>query len=194
MSENYMPDIAEEPKTEVINGVEIMMSPTAFSNHNHVKANVLFVFKQYLKGNICIPFGDGEKLALDYLKEGDYVIPDFFVLCDRSKQKKDGVHGAPVLVVEVLSPGTAKYDRGDKKEIYQKICVKEYWIIEPDKKSIEVYILHDGVYRLDDIYRIPEEDEPEKDKKAAITSFYIKSFPDMRVNLEDIFEYVNSWE
>ena len=194
MSVRYMTYTAEDTRTEVINGVEIMMSPTAFTNHNHVKTNVLFAFKQYLKGNICIPFGDGEKLSVDYPKKGDYIVPDFFVICDRTKQKKDGVHGAPDLVVEVLSPGSAKYDRGDKKDIYQKIGVKEYWIIEPDKKSIEVYILKDSVYLLDDIYRIPEDDEPDEDKKNAITSFYVRTFPDMAVNLEDIFEYVNSWD
>ena len=189
----YLLDIEEDSKTEIINGVVVMMSPPAFSNHNHVKTNVVFAFKQYLKGNICIPFGDGEMLVLDYPQKGDYVVPDFFVLCDRSKQKKGGVYGVPNLVVEVLSPGSAKYDRGDKKDIYQEIGVSEYWIIDPDKRSIEVYLLRDGVYRLDEIYRMPDDDEHDKEKINAITSFYVKTFPDMYVNLEDIFEYVNSW-
>ena len=186
--------MAEDSRIEVINGVEIMMSPTAFSNHNHVKANVDTAFRVYLKGNICIPFNDGEKLVVDYPRKGDYIVPDFFIICDRSKQKKDGVHGAPDLVVEVLSPGSIIYDRGAKKNIYQKLGVIEYWIIDPDKKIIEVYILTDSVYGLDAVYRIPGDDEPEKDRKNAITSFFVNSFPDMSVNLEDIFEYVNSWE
>ena len=190
----YLPDISEELRTEIIDGVEIMMSPTAFTNHNHVKSNVLFVFKKYLKGNICIPFGDGEKLVVDYPKKGDYIVPDFYIICDRSKQKKDGVHGAPDLVVEVLSPGTTLYDRGVKKDLYQAIGVKEYWIIDPDKKIIEVYLLKGGIYNLDAVYRIPEDDESDKDKEKAITTFFVNSFSDMSVNLEDIFEYVNSWE
>jgi len=182
-----------EVKTEVINGIE-MMSPPAFSNHNHVKLNVALVFKLFLKNNICIPFGDGEKVVLPSQKEGDYLIPDFFVLCDRSNHKKDGVYGAPDLVVEVLSPGTAKYDRGEKKDLYQTNGVKEYWIIEPNIKSIEVYLLKDGMYKLDEIYRIPDDDEQKEAKEAAKTTFSVSSFPDMNVNLEDIFEYVNTWE
>ena len=185
--------LRNEFKTEVINGIE-MMSPPAFSNHNHVKLNVALVFKAYLKGNICIPFGDGEKVILQSLKEGDYVVPDFFVLCDRSKHKKDGVYGAPDLIVEVLSPGSAKYDRGEKKDLYQINGVKEYWIIEPNNKSIEVYLLKDGIYKLDEIYRIPEDEESNEDKENVKTSFSVNLFPDMIVNIDDIFEYVNTWE
>jgi len=192
---NAMPAerIRNEMKTEVINGIK-MMSPPAFSNHNHVKLNVALVFKIYLKGNICMPFGDGEKVILPSQGEGDYIVPDFFVLCDRSKHKKDCVHGAPDLVVEVLSPGTAKYDRGDKKDLYQLNGVKEYWIIEPNNKSIEVYLLKDGIYKLDDIYRIPDDDEQREEKENSKTAFSVNLFPDMSVRLEDIFEYVNTWE
>lgn len=185
--------LRNEDKTEVINGIE-MMSPPAYSNHNHVKFNVATAFKIYLKGNICIPFIDGEKVVLDSRKKGDYVVPDFFVLCDRSKHKKDGVYGAPDLIVEVLSPGTAEYDRGEKKELYQANGVKEYWIIEPNNRSIEVYLLKDGAYKLNALYRLPDEDEPDEDKVNAKTTFSVNMFPDMTVNLDEIFEYVNAWE
>ena len=191
MSERY---ISEDLKTEVINGQEIMMSPPAFSNHNHVKGNIYHVFRTYLKGNICIPFCDGEKLVLDSPKKGDYVVPDFFIICDRSKHKRDGVYGSPDLIVEVLSPATAIFDRGIKKDIYQKKGVKEYWIIEPVNKSIEVYVLNDGIYSLDAIYRIPADYESDEDKGKAKTTFTVNSFPNMTVNLEDIFEYVTEWE
>ena len=191
MSELYR---LNDMKIEVINGQEIMTSPPPFSNHNHVKGNVFHVFKTYLKGNICIPFGDGEKLVLDPQKKGDYLIPDFFVICDRSKHRRDGVYGSPDLVVEVLSPATELYDRGIKKNLYQKSGVKEYWLIEPDKKSVEVYILKDGIYELDAIYRIPADYEPDEDKEKAITTFSVNLFPDMIVNLAEIFEYVNEWE
>ena len=129
-----------ETKVEVIDGKVIMMSPPAFSNHNYVKDNVFTVFKNYLKGNVCVPHADGRKVVLPSQKEGDYLIPDFFVVFDRSKIKHDGIHGAPDLVVEVLSPKTIKLDRGKKKDLYQENGVKEYWIIDPDKGSIEIYL------------------------------------------------------
>ena len=182
-----------EAKVEVIDGKEIMMSPPAFSNHNYVKDNVFSIFKNYLKGSICVPHADGRKVALPSQKKGDYLVPDFFVLCDRSKIKPDGIHGSPDLVVEVLSPKTVKADRGRKKDLYQENGVKEYWIIDPDIRSIEVYLLKDGVYDLDEIYRIPcpkTDDDPEN----TVASFSVNLLPDLVVTLEDVFEYVNLWE
>ena len=181
-----------DAKVEVIDNVK-MMSPPAFSNHNRVKDNVFSIFKGYLRNNVCVPVGDGQKVVLPSQKRGNYVVPDFFVFCDRSKYKADGLHGSPDLVVEVLSPKTAKLDRGRKKDLYQQNDVKEYWIIEPDKKEIEVYLLKDGVYDLDNIYRISDP-ETDDDPEGAVMSFSVSTFPDLVVNLEEIFEYVNLWE
>lgn len=50
------------------------------------------------------------------------------------------VQGAPDLVVEVLSPSTGKNDRVEKSKMYYKHGVKEYWIVDPDHKTIEVFI------------------------------------------------------
>ena len=182
-----------EAKVEVIDGKEIMMSPPAFSNHNRVKGNVYHVFKTYLKNNICEPFVDGQKVVLPSQKKGDYIVPDFFVLCDRSKIKQDGVHGAPDLVAEVLSLKTAKMDRGMKKDLYELNGVKEYWIIEPDNKSIEIYLLKSGVYEISAVYQVLNV-EQEEAGEDIISSFAVNLFPDMIVKLDDIFEYVTSWQ
>ena len=85
-------------------------------------------------------------------------------------------------------------DRGRKKDLYQENGVKEYWIIDPDDKSIEVYLLKDGVYVLSELYRVPRDYDPDEDKENAVTSFPVNTFPDMIVNLEDVFEYVIIWE
>ena len=119
-----------------------------------------------------------------------YVVPDFFAVCDRSKIKKDGVYGAPDLVAEVLSPSTMLYDKGVKKDLYQKAGVKEYWIVEPNLKYIEVYLLQDRVYVLSAIYRLPTNLESEEDKSTAVSEFYVNTFPDLAVDLNDVFEYV----
>lgn len=57
-----------------------------------------------------------------------------------------GLDGAPDLVVEVISPGTAQMDRGVKFDVYQQAGVREYWIIEPDEAFLEVWQWVDGVY------------------------------------------------
>jgi Uma2 family endonuclease len=58
-----------------------------------------------------------------------------------NKIKERGLYGAPDLVIEILSPGNKKYDKRDKKDIYEKYGVKEYWIIDPADKQVTGYTL-----------------------------------------------------
>ncbi|QWK19245.1 MAG: Uma2 family endonuclease [Hydrogenobacter thermophilus] len=76
-----------------------------------------------------------------YLDEENAYQPDIVVVLEGSKAKitEKGIEGAPDLVVEILSPSTAYYDLRVKKEVYEKAGVKEYWIVDPHMKSIEVY-------------------------------------------------------
>jgi len=53
-----------------------------------------------------------------------------------NKIKEDGLHGAPDLVIEILSPRTAKYDLEDKKDVYERYGVKEYWAVDPVSKQV----------------------------------------------------------
>lgn len=107
----------------------------------------------------------------------------------------DGVHGAPDLVAEILSPGTAKNDRGYKQEVYEKAGVKEYWIINPTDKSIEQYFLEEERFVLHDVYSIRPEWELErmtKEERAALpTAFKYSLYDDLLISLEDIFSRVH---
>ena len=127
----------EEPREELLGGrIYMMSSPTV--NHSQIASNIYYAFRSYLKGKTCRPFNDGVDV---YLTENDRVIPDAMIVCNKNIIRLDGIHGAPDLVVEVLSPGTAKNDRGYKKNLYETAGVKEYWIVDPISHSIEVYIL-----------------------------------------------------
>jgi len=57
------------------------------------------------------------------------------------KIKKNGLHGAPDLVIEILSPKTAKYDLEDKKDVYERYGVKEYWAVDPVSKQVYFFKL-----------------------------------------------------
>ena len=57
------------------------------------------------------------------------------------KNEEDGIYGAPDLIIELLSPGTAKCDKNKKKEVYERTGVKEYWIVDPVDKSVTGYFL-----------------------------------------------------
>jgi len=63
-------------------------------------------------------------------------------------RENNGVVGAPDLIIEILSKGTTAKDRGDKKDLYEKFAVKEYWIVDPQNQSIEVYRIENDRYRL----------------------------------------------
>lgn len=63
-------------------------------------------------------------------------------------RENNGVVGAPDLIIEILSKGTAGKDRGDKKDIYEQFAVREYWIVDPAARSVEVYGMENNRYRL----------------------------------------------
>ena len=177
----------EERREELINGQVVMMAP-ASSSHTYVADGILSIFRHYLRGKPCIPFGDG---LLVRLTDDEKFVPDVMVVCDRSKIKRTYIDGAPDLVVEVLSPGTAKNDKGYKKDVYERSGVPEYWIVNPADKSIEVYLREDGAYRLDNVYTLYPAEElaemTEEEKAAVITEFKCHLFDDLIICLDDIF-------
>ncbi len=176
----------EEPREELLNGEIVMMSSPSV-NHNRTAGNIYYIFRNHLKEKNCEAFSDGVDV---YLTEKDRVIPDVMIVCDKDIIRPDGIHGAPDLVVEVLSPSTAKNDKGYKKDLYERSGVKEYWIVEPSLRSIEAYLLSDGRYELDgfyglfpDIFSITDK-EREESKKEIPVSLY----DDLCIPLREIFQ------
>lgn len=177
----------EERKEELIGGKIVMMSP-ASSGHTYAADGILSIFRHYLRGKKCIPFGDG---LLVHLTDQDKFVPDAMIVCDRSKIGRNGIYGPPDLVVEVLSPSTAKNDKGYKKDVYEKSGVPEYWIVNPSEKSIEVYLLENSRYTLDNVYtRYPDEELAEmtyEEKAVVVTEFKCHLYDDLIIHLDDIF-------
>lgn len=180
----------DEIRTELLNGKLVSMAPRPAINHNIVSGNIYRIFGEYLDGKPCIAFSDGVDV---YLTENDRVIPDMMIVCNRDIIKKAGIYGTPDFIVEVLSPSTAKNDKGYKKELYEKAGVKEYWIVSIDERSIEVYLLKDGKYKLDNIYIVYPDyllvkmTEEEK-KKQVITEFQTSLYDDLTISLNKIFK------
>lgn len=178
----------EDTWEELIGGKIVAMSPRPAINHHRVALRIVNLFENYLDGKSCTAFSDGVDL---FLTEEDHFIPDMMVVCDQSKIKKDGIHGAPDLVVEVLSPRTAKYDRGHKKDVYEACGVREYWIVSPRDKVVEQYLLRDGKLALEDIFTVYPDWElarmTEEERTAVVTRFKCSLFDDLELSLEDIF-------
>ena len=181
----------EETWEELLDGKIVVMSPRPAVNHNIVILNIARIFGNFLTGKPCIVFSDGVDV---YLTENDRVIPDVMIVCSRDIIRKSGIYGAPDLIVEVLSPSTAKKDKGYKKKLYERCGVKEYWIVDTDSRSIEVYLLKNGAFDLDEIYSIfPDyliEKMTEEEKNNIIYEFKTSLYHDMTIRLEEVFEKV----
>ena len=136
---------------EMINGEILLTSLRSTINHNRVCWKIFRAFGNQLEGKECEAFGAGMDV---YLSEKDRVIPDVMIICSKDIIRDNGIYGTPDLVVEVLSPGTEKRDRGIKKNLYEICGVKEYWLANPEIKSVEVYLLIDQKFYLDEVYRI----------------------------------------
>lgn len=184
----YQEDFEQKRRREIIDGQLVMMSPRPSVNHNRVVGNISWIFQNYLRGRKCEPFSDGVDLFLD---EKNRFMPDFMAVCDPEKIQHDGVHGAPDLVVEVLSPSTAKSDKTIKKEVYAKCGVKEYWLADPSGKSLEVYRAKGTEFVLHDLYALHEDWElaqmTEEERAAVPTQFQCSLFHDLDILIADIF-------
>jgi Uma2 family endonuclease len=74
------------------------------------------------------------------------VQPDLCIICDENKLDERGCIGSPDLVIEILSPGNSKKEMKYKFDLYQEAEVKEYWIVNPENKSLQIYQLQNEIY------------------------------------------------
>lgn len=172
-------------RTEKIDGVIYNMSPSGGFIHSQINGNIYHSLRQQLKNSVCVV--SVENLDL-YLSSDEYVIPDIMLICDRSQIKKDKYRGVPRFIVETLSPATAFKDKTTKKEKYAQIGVDEYWIVSPKERSVEIYYLENGNYRLVNMY-ILEDDETDEHYNANIM-INLRAMPNISVQLKEIFENI----
>ena len=138
--EDYL-RLPDDQRVELIDGVfDDMAVPTTI--HQGVAG---FLHKKFLdfvmenKGP-CFPFISPVDVQLD-CDDKTVVQPDILVVCDRTKYKNGRVFGAPDLVVEVLSPSTRRKDMQLKMYKYAGAGVREYWMVDPEKKLVVQYDL-----------------------------------------------------
>ena len=172
----------DDKRRELINGIVQLMSPAPRRKHQSISSLLNYFIVNYLKNKKCevytAPFDvrlpkNGEK--------GDdkiytVVQPDISIICDLEKLDDRGCIGAPDLIVEILSPSTAKKDINDKFILYQESGVKEYWIVNPNDENINVFFLDKkGKYQLVGMY-------------AGDMDIKVNIFDDFKINAKDIFQ------
>lgn len=178
----------ERKKDEKIDGVIYDMSPAPDFRHGIVNNNINRKIGYGLKNSLCLVFM--ENLDFKYCpdKNDDYVCPDIMVICDRKHLKGGSFSGTPKFIAETLSPSTAKRDRTQKKDIYEKAGVEEYWIVSPNG-HIEIYYLKNGKYILEQSYML--QSDKEENHYNAETEISLRAFPHIKMTLGEIFEGVD---
>jgi len=137
----------DSERWELIEGVPYAMSPAPSPVHQRLSSRLHRQLANFLDGKPCEVFHAPLDVRLNADDEDDTVVqPDLVVVCDRSKIDEKGCKGAPDVVIEILSPSTARRDRMVKFQQYQQAGVREYWIVDPDTKTVQVCILKDGLY------------------------------------------------
>ncbi len=160
-------------KYDMIKGV-LHLAPSPFSPHSYIQTILSVELAEFvLKKKLGIVF---QELDVHLPDGGDVLRPDITVVLKENKQIiKNWIFGTPDLVCEVLSESTKERDLKDKAERYLKNGVKEYWIIEPIEKWMEVWI--------------NKKDFWEKKKAEVLSSEILKGFSiDTKNFFKDIWE------
>ena len=140
---------SENERYEIIDGKPYDMSLAPSTNHQRICRDLSLLMYQCLKDSSCELFIAPFDVRLPLAKEEDIDIinvvqPDISVICDPSKLDEKGCKGAPDLIVEITSPGTALKDRREKYFLYQNACVQEYWLVYPFEQIITIFTLQNN--------------------------------------------------
>ncbi|MGE5550598.1 MAG: type II toxin-antitoxin system prevent-host-death family antitoxin [Bacteroidota bacterium] len=148
----------DDERWELIDGVPYNMSPGPNRAHQEVSGELFKQIAVYLTGKTCkvyaapfdvrLPKGDEEDEQIETA-----VQPDLVVVCDLRKLDERGCKGAPDWVVEIISPHTAAKDMKIKRDLYERVGVREYWLVDPGNKTVQIYAPgKDGRYGRPEVY------------------------------------------
>lgn len=164
---------------ELIKGKLFITSPAPAHRHQLIASNLFRDIANHFRKHDCqcyfAPFD--VRLLKERKEDADVftvVQPDICVICDLSKMDSRGYAGAPDLIIEIISPSTAKKDIDYKYRLYEENGVKEYWIVFPDSNAVDQYFLFEGKYKRKDVF-------------VNGQKFSSVVFPLLQINLEDIF-------
>ncbi len=135
-----------EEMVELIKGKVFRMSPGPSVVHQQISGNLQGLMFEYFKTKACWLFTAPFDVRFPAKKEEEtdnVVQPDICVICEQSKLDQQGCNGAPDWIIEILSPGNTKKEMKYKFDLYEEQGVKEYWLINPENKSLLMYTLND---------------------------------------------------
>ncbi len=140
-----------DERVELIKGKIFRMSPAPNRIRQEITGTIYRKIGNFLERNPCCVYVAPFDVRLTRKSKDDQSIttvlqPDVCVICDPSILDDRGCVGAPDIVVETLSPGNSKKEVKNKFEVYEEAGVKEYWIVDPIRQTLQVNRLQDGRY------------------------------------------------
>lgn len=125
---------------------KLVMSPAPINIHQVVLGEIFVEIVLYLRKK---KIGEIRIAPFDvHFSKQNILQPDILFIINKNltKIQETGMFGTPDLIIEILSPSTSHFDFEDKKVIYEKYGVQEYFIVEPNSKSVSAFYLKDGEY------------------------------------------------
>jgi Uma2 family endonuclease len=173
-AEDYRAMPEDGRRYQLIEG-ELHMAPAPNLYHQKVSWNLAEVLSRYLRAHAV---GQAYCAPCDvYLDAHNVVQPDLLFVSNANAGilAEDGIHGAPDLVIEILSPSTALLDTKTKRAIYARSGVKELWVVDPTLRQIHLYDFARNPVKA---VRLVEDDE----------TFASPLFPDLTVSAAEVFK------
>ena len=166
-------------RVELLKGKILEMSAPS-PIHQEISGNLQGALFVFLKNSKCKLYTAPFDVRFPQKGESQVytvVQPDLCVVCDLEKIDSKGCVGAPDLVVEILSPGNSKKEMKSKFALYQEEGVREYWIVDPERELVFVYVADNKKFKP----TIPIADD----------YVYSTIFPDFKIHTSDLFHIKN---
>ena len=142
---------------QIIGGTAFLMaSPTVV--HQAILVELTIQFGTWLRGKPCRVFTaplDVRLFPEEDNSDDTVVQPDLLVICDKTKLGKGSVNGPPDVAVEIVSPSNTKKELWIKFGAYLDAGIREYWVVDPEQKSVQVHVYEKGHY-ISSVYKMNE--------------------------------------
>ena len=165
-----------------MNTIPVEDMSNTFLEHSMVINNFIIKVGSQIKDSLCRVFGDSVQYQWAE-NNNDVIVPDASIICNMRDRKNVSFTGIPRFIMEVLSNATEDYDRNEKMQIYCKVGVSEYWIVDWRKKQIEIYLFDgkpDGsLYSY--LYKTITKDNKDE--------LQIVMFPNLKITFDELFDF-----